>query len=62
MHRSLIDLLYHPSNVQTFPPLPPVRLLVRVTRETPGSEGLNYYVGEKHDRQFCLNARLPRNI
>ena len=59
MHRSLIDLLCYPSNVQT---VPPVRILVRVTRETPGSEGRNYYVGEKHGRQFSLNARLPRNI
>ena len=47
---------------KAFPPLPPVRFLVRVTRETPGSEGLNYYVGGKHGRQFCLNARLPRNV
>jgi len=57
-----IDLLCNPSIVQTFPPLPPVRLLVRVTQETPGSERWNYYVGEKHGQQFCLNARLPRNI
>ena len=62
MHRSLIDLLWYPSNVQTVPPVPPVRILVRVTRETPGSKGWNYYVGEKHGRQFSLNARLPRNI
>ena len=52
MHRSLIDLLCYPSNVQIVPPVPPVRILVRVTRETPGSEGRNYYVGEKHGRQF----------
>ena len=62
MHRSLIDLLCYRSNVQTVPPVPPVRILVRVTRETPGSEGRNYYVGEKHGRQFSLNALLPRNI
>ena len=62
IHRSLIDLLCYPSNVQTVPPVPPVRILVRVTRETPGSEGRNYYVGEKRGRQFSLNARLPWNI
>ena len=35
MHRSLIDLLCYPSNVQTVPPVPPVRILVRVTPRDP---------------------------
>ena len=57
-----IDLLCNPSVFKRSHLLPPVRLLVRVTRETPGSERWNYYAGEKHGRQFCLDARLPRNI
>jgi hypothetical protein len=56
MHHSLTDLLCYPSNVQTVPPVPQVRILVRVTRQTPGSEGRNYYVGEKHGRQFSLKC------
>ena len=39
MHHRFIDLLCSTSNVQSVPIFTPVRMLVRVTREPPGSKG-----------------------
>ena len=57
-----IDLLCNPSNFKRSHFYRQSALLIRVIREAPGSERWNYYMGEKHGRQFSLNARLPRNI
>jgi len=42
---------------KTFPLLPPVRLLVRATRETPSSERWNY-MDKRHGRYFAQNVDL----